>query len=66
VVLYTVGRFWFETLRVDPANLILGHRVNEWVCVLVGAAGVALFVRGTLAARRRSHMLDDLTTKQDV
>jgi prolipoprotein diacylglyceryl transferase len=66
VFLYTVGRFWFETLRVDPANLVLGHRVNEWVCVLVAALGVVLFARGTLAARRPSHHVDDMPTKQDV
>jgi prolipoprotein diacylglyceryl transferase len=66
VFLYTVGRFWFETLRIDPANLVLGHRVNEWVCVLVAALAVVLFVRGTLAARRSSQNVDDMPTKQDV
>jgi prolipoprotein diacylglyceryl transferase len=40
VMLYTTGRFWIETLRVDPANKIMGLRLNLWtsVVVLVGAA----------------------------
>jgi prolipoprotein diacylglyceryl transferase len=66
VILYTLGRFWFETLRVDPANLILGHRLNEWTSVLVGLLALALFVRGYLVSRRTSHNVDDVTTTQDV
>ena len=66
VILYPVGRLYFETLRVDPANLVLGHRVNEWVCVLVFLAGVALFVRGTRAARHASQHVDAVTAQQDV
>jgi prolipoprotein diacylglyceryl transferase len=66
VLLYTLGRFYFETLRIDPANLVLGHRVNEWVAVLVGLLAVALFVRGTVVSRRASQNADAMTTKQDV
>ncbi len=37
---YTVGRGWIEALRVDPANRLLGLRLNEWtsLVVLIGAA----------------------------
>ena len=30
VVAYTVGRGWIEDLRIDPANELLGLRLNEW------------------------------------
>jgi prolipoprotein diacylglyceryl transferase len=42
--LYTVGRFWTEYLRVDPARHILGLRLNDWTSILVfaGSAGVLL------------------------
>src|SRR5262249_14114734 len=30
VAAYTVGRVWVEMLRVDPANHILGLRLNLW------------------------------------
>ncbi|HKG52285.1 MAG TPA: prolipoprotein diacylglyceryl transferase [Actinomycetales bacterium] len=66
VILYTLGRFWFETLRVDPANLILGHRLNEWTSVLVFVLALALFVRGSVVSRRTSRNADNMTTKQDV
>ncbi|GAA3806989.1 prolipoprotein diacylglyceryl transferase [Sphaerisporangium flaviroseum] len=36
---YTVGRFWIEGMRVDPAHQILGLRLNQWtsVVILIGA-----------------------------
>jgi prolipoprotein diacylglyceryl transferase len=42
--LYTFGRFFFENLRVDPANDILGMRVNAWMSILVFLFGVGWFV----------------------
>jgi hypothetical protein len=50
VLLYTVGRFWIEALRVDPANRILGLRLNLWTSVLVGLGAVVYLV---VSARRR-------------
>jgi prolipoprotein diacylglyceryl transferase len=61
--LYTLGRFYVETLRIDPANLVLGHRVNEWVAGLVALLAVGLFVRGTLVSRSTSQHTDEVTAK---
>lgn len=44
VLLYTVGRGWIEALRVDPANLILGVRLNLWTSLLVGLAALVYLV----------------------
>jgi prolipoprotein diacylglyceryl transferase len=44
VAIYTVGRFWIEALRVDPANRILGLRLNLWTSVIVFACAVAYLV----------------------
>ena len=52
IVSYTAGRFVFELMRSDPANLILGLRVNTWVSGLLFLAGLALFQR--LRTRPRS------------
>ncbi|HEV3452732.1 MAG TPA: prolipoprotein diacylglyceryl transferase [Acidimicrobiia bacterium] len=53
---YTFGRFWFENLRVDPAHVILGLRVNAWVSLGACLAGAACFVwlarRGTVDRSR--------------
>ena len=48
---YCVGRLWIELLRVDPAEEILGLRLNVWTSVLLFAGAVAAFVwRGRKAA----------------
>jgi prolipoprotein diacylglyceryl transferase len=44
VALYPLGRIWMEWLRDDPANRILGQRVNVWVSVLVFIIGVVGYV----------------------
>jgi len=43
IALYSFGRFWIELVRVDPANHILGQRVNTWVSGLVCLAGLVWF-----------------------
>ncbi|HUW15629.1 MAG TPA: prolipoprotein diacylglyceryl transferase [Actinomycetes bacterium] len=50
VGLYSVGRFGVELLRIDPANEILGLRVNLWVAALVVVGAAVYFV---VSARRR-------------
>ena len=52
VVGYTAGRFAFELMRSDYANLILGLRVNTWVAALIFLAGAVAFA--LLFRRRRS------------
>jgi prolipoprotein diacylglyceryl transferase len=42
--LYTFGRFWFELLRIDDANHILGLRVNTWVSSIIFVASVVGFI----------------------
>ncbi|MFC6082843.1 prolipoprotein diacylglyceryl transferase [Sphaerisporangium aureirubrum] len=32
---YTLGRFWIEGLRVDPAHEILGLRLNQWTSIVI-------------------------------
>lgn len=44
VMLYPVGRIVFELMRTDPANHILGQRVNVWVSILVFLAGLLAFL----------------------
>jgi len=60
VGLYTVGRGYFESLRIDPANLVLGLRLNEWTSLVVGLGALAGFLVATRAARRTSHHTDIL------
>ena len=44
VAAYTVGRAWIEALRIDPANDVLGWRLNNWTSLLVFLGAVTYFV----------------------
>jgi prolipoprotein diacylglyceryl transferase len=44
VVLYTAGRVWIEALRIDPAETVLGLRLNVWTSILVGCAALVAFI----------------------
>ena len=41
---YGLGRLWIEALRIDPANHLLGLRVNIWTALVMVVGGVAWFV----------------------
>jgi prolipoprotein diacylglyceryl transferase len=54
---YFLGRLWVEALRIDPASVVLGLRVNIWISLLAMAGVVVvLAVRGV---RRRPDDNDD-------
>lgn len=58
VVGYFVARLGLELLRVDPASLLLGIRVNVWVS-LFGIAVGGFFVATGLARPRRDPNTDE-------
>jgi prolipoprotein diacylglyceryl transferase len=45
VMAYTVGRFWIELMRSDPAHSFLDLRVNGWVSILVFLGALLYFLR---------------------
>jgi prolipoprotein diacylglyceryl transferase len=55
---YTAGRAWIESLRVDPANMLWGLRLNEWTSLVLFLAGLAYLIvfrrAGTPAAQKTS------------
>lgn len=44
VVLYTLGRFWIEALRIDKVNEIGGFRLNNYTAVIVFVAALAVLL----------------------
>jgi prolipoprotein diacylglyceryl transferase len=44
VALYCAGRLPIELVRVDPANDILGLRVNVWVALIAGVGAVVYLI----------------------
>lgn len=59
VVIYTTGRLWIEMMRTDPAEIVLGLRINVWVSLGAILLGLIMLVvltrrhaaRGTEARR---------------
>jgi len=44
LVWYGIGRAFLETLRLDPAELLLGVRVNVWTALIVVGVGLIIFL----------------------
>lgn len=44
LIWYGIGRSVFETIRLDPSELLLGIRVNVWMAFLAIAIGVVVWV----------------------
>ncbi|WP_425355786.1 prolipoprotein diacylglyceryl transferase [Salinibacterium amurskyense] len=44
MIWYGIGRVWFESIRIDPSEVILGLRVNVWGALLTVALGIVLFI----------------------
>jgi prolipoprotein diacylglyceryl transferase len=61
VLLYCIGRFWIEGLRIDDANVLLGLRLNEWTSILVGlGALIYLIVSARLRPGPDDIVVEDL------
>ena len=66
VLLYTAGRLWIELLRIDPAETVLGLRLNVWTSILLGiGALVAFVVVGRRHPGRDTTLLLTPSTTQD-
>jgi prolipoprotein diacylglyceryl transferase len=53
IALYSFGRLWIETLRIDAAHLIFGIRLNVWVSLFTLTLSSAYFLRTNLKLRRQ-------------
>jgi len=54
ISLYTFGRTWIETQRIDPAHLLLGLRINVWVSGFLFIWSTWVVFRRTLRPRSAS------------
>lgn len=43
---YTFARFFVESIRIDPANQLLGLRINEWTSLLIFICAVSYLAIG--------------------
>jgi prolipoprotein diacylglyceryl transferase len=66
VLVYTIGRGWIEALRVDPANHILGLRLNLWTSLLVGLGALTyLIVSARLRPGRETSVVRDAEAAEE-
>jgi prolipoprotein diacylglyceryl transferase len=56
---YAAGRFWVESLRIDPATELLGVRVNLWVSAAVFVTAVVVLVIRHRGTGNASELEDD-------
>jgi len=65
VVGYSIGRFWIEGLRIDPAHHAGGLRLNQWVALFAGLVAAGYLVidwylhRGDVAATEEEPLEPD-------
>lgn len=43
LIVYSTGRVWIESIRIDPSEIILGLRINVWSALIGAAIGIAIF-----------------------
>ena len=66
VLYYTIGRLWIEMLRIDPAEQVLGLRLNVWTSIIVGLGALIFFVvLGRRHPGRETTLLLDRPAAQD-
>jgi prolipoprotein diacylglyceryl transferase len=58
LAMYSAGRFVIEGMRVDPANQVLGVRINQWLFGVVFLLATGWFVTA-YRRRRPSAAIDD-------
>ena len=67
VALYCLGRSYFEDLRIDEANQVLGLRVNQWVAGIVLVVALVAFLRSRAVhkdERGRAEVLERVTSSE--
>lgn len=62
ICLYTLGRFFVERLRIDPAHTFGGLRLNDYTAIIVFLAGAAIW--WVLAKRRPGVVQQPLASAQ--
>jgi prolipoprotein diacylglyceryl transferase len=44
IIIYSLGRIWIESIRIDPSEIILGLRINIWSALTGIAIGAIIFI----------------------
>jgi len=44
LIWYGIGRAWLEAIRLDPSEILLGLRINDWGAILAIALGLGIWI----------------------
>lgn len=44
LVIYSLGRAWIESIRIDPSEIVLGLRINIWSAIVGIIVGLAIII----------------------
>ena len=44
LIVYSLGRAWIESIRIDPSEIVLGLRINIWSALIGLAIGIAIIL----------------------
>ena len=44
LIWYGIGRAWLEAIRLDPSEILLGLRINDWGAIAAIAFGLAIWI----------------------
>jgi len=44
LIWYGIGRAWLEAIRLDPSEILLGLRINDWGAIAAIAFGIGIWV----------------------
>ena len=44
LIWYGIGRAWLEAIRLDPSEILLGLRVNDWGAIAAIAIGIGIWI----------------------
>ena len=44
IAVYSLGRIWIESIRIDPSEILFGLRINVWSAIIGLTIGVTIFL----------------------
>ncbi|MCL1906924.1 MAG: prolipoprotein diacylglyceryl transferase [Propionibacteriaceae bacterium] len=66
LLVYALGRFWIELLRIDPVEVVAGLRINSWTTIAVALLGIFIVVRGMRSSAQNPSQVENSSTVIDT
>lgn len=70
LVIYSLGRAWIESIRIDPSEIVLGLRINIWSAIVGIIVGLTIIIvqryrhRGIEASIFRTQKVEEVEAEE--